>query len=269
MITTVKASENIYEKANTVVKGEDILTQIKNGNDIYLDNCSIVGELDINKINLDTVKDLHLENGFPKKTYLMIGRKVSAINNNITVINSKFEEPIIFSYIVFSQNVSFHGTSFNSVDFNYSNFIKNSDFSQAIFNGAANFIDARFHNANYKPKIFINETTAMFGNINESGFNSVTFNSIADFSFAEFYNADFSNAHFANRADFSNAVFDSTADFSRYTLFAKDADFSNAIFYGAADFSAADYATEPIDYEKELPKLRNSLEEDTDSKLVI
>jgi hypothetical protein len=53
--TATQASE--YREVNTTVKADDILQHIANGDDIYLTNCRIVGELDASNIKLETVPD--------------------------------------------------------------------------------------------------------------------------------------------------------------------------------------------------------------------
>lgn len=51
--TAAHATE--FRKTDTEVKAEEILKHIERGDDIVIDNCSIVGEFNVSKINLKTV----------------------------------------------------------------------------------------------------------------------------------------------------------------------------------------------------------------------
>ena len=53
--TAAQAAE--YKEVDKEVNASDILIHIEKGDNINLDNCSIVGELDISKIKLETVQN--------------------------------------------------------------------------------------------------------------------------------------------------------------------------------------------------------------------
>jgi len=109
---------------------------VRNGDDVNLTNCRIVGELNLSKIQLKTVTITDLR----------------IIMNNIAIEDSKFENKIDFSNVQFNNTVSFkkpffknsadfqEADFFNSANFHDTNFNKDANFSGAIINDTSNFI---------------------------------------------------------------------------------------------------------------------------------
>jgi hypothetical protein len=117
----------------------------------------------------------------------------------------------------------------NYVSFEYSTFLKNTNFSGAIFNGGAYFKSATF-----------NDKTA-FSTIlyDVADFESTTFNGEADFEEATFFcKAYFNHTHFNGKVNFSSAGFNEKVDFQSAS-FTGETDFRSATFNGLTSFKSA------------------------------
>lgn len=55
LLLSTGAQATEYKEVNTEVNASSITEHVENSDDIYLDNCSIVGELNTSKIKLETV----------------------------------------------------------------------------------------------------------------------------------------------------------------------------------------------------------------------
>lgn len=225
-----------YREVNTEVRAEDILKHIENGDDIYVDNCSIVGELNISKIELETVPNPNfnqlLSQGVEKETILIFTEfreNLSIIEGNITIKNTIIENSLDFSNAQFRNSVEFSETSFcNSTNFvgtyfyNFVNFTDTTfndyvDFSGTYFNCYANFYRIDFKSSvNFFNAYFSDTADFSVVNFNDFvNFSGVTFNGLAYFYGACFYdNANFSVTTFKDSVDFSGVSFYSIAYFT-------------------------------------------------------
>lgn len=231
LLFSMVAQANEYREANTEVKAEEILKHIENGDNIILDNCSIVGELNVSKINLKTVPnpdfDKLASEGAITESHevtrievmpggvfhqIKLNENLRVIESNITIINSIFIDNLDLSNVQFKNCAIFENTNFISDAYFYETDFNNyTDFSNANFNSIASFFAANFSG----PTEFL----------------YVNFMSDAYFFQANFNNhADFSGAYFNSYAGFSRATFRNDADFS--TDFSWAYFNSDAYFYG-------------------------------------
>ncbi len=227
--STVSAIE--YRKVDSEIKAEDILKQIENETDIYLENCSIVGELDLSEVNLETIPN-------PKfKPYLEdygVSEELKIIESNIIIKNSIFKNDIDFSNVLFNNSSQFKRTHFDSANFMGASFNNSAYFRKASFNNSAYFTEANFNGANFGGANFSNSANFERTSFNKSAyFREVNFSNSANFVGVSFNNS----AHFTE-ANFSNSTYFTEANFN-------DAYFWNASFNDAnferANFNDADF----------------------------
>src|SRR5208337_3178034 len=90
---TVKATE--YKKVNTEVNAENILIHMEKGDEINLMNCSIVGELNVNKIR-------YSETMFNEAIHeIGYNGNLRVIKSPITIEKSTFKNKVNFSNVQF------------------------------------------------------------------------------------------------------------------------------------------------------------------------
>jgi hypothetical protein len=158
------------------VPAKDILEQIENGEDIYLENVRITGEFNLS-------------------------RKI--VKNELTIKDSVFENDVDFYGTEFNKPLDFSDTEFSGkADFNCASFG-----SAAFFSGANFYGDAFFRNANFYGD-------AIIGIVPNSA-HITSFNGAAFFSGANFYgDAIFFATRFDNYASFDNAKFNGNVYFN-------------------------------------------------------
>jgi hypothetical protein len=214
--TAAQATE--YRKINTEVQAEDILKSIENNDDVYLESCLIIGELNISKIKLKTIKSPFVDK-YKKEGLAPIGlnENLSIIESNITIKKSIFEDSFLFSNVVFKGPTDFSMTTFNTyTTFSLSNFNNSANFSMAYFNSSVDLSDTNFYSS--------------------ANFNEAIFNDSAYFTFSNFYDyASFIHVNFNDSAHFLSTNFNNSADFY-WTNFNNSAQFSYTNFYGPVDF---------------------------------
>jgi hypothetical protein len=274
LLCSASAQATEYREVNKKINASDILTHIERGDDILIDNCSIVGELDVSKIKLESVPN-------PRQAKIWIEElmdDINSVDSKIEIKNSIFENGIKFSDVLFQKPlifkdvkikgpVDFSDTTFNciadykgendsshtpfagSADFDGLSFYGPVDFSYSTFNGFASFY-ARFNeSADFAQTTFNGD--AYFSNSKFNGgvdFSDSIFNESADFSDTRFIrSADFSDSTFIRSADFSDSTFNESADFSDLmfngnayfdrTIFEDSNKFTDSTFNESADFS--------------------------------
>ncbi len=217
IIVTANGSGPEIKKVNA----SDILEKLALGNSVSYKDASIVGDLDLGRLNL---------------TPNNYGNKVIA--SKISITNSTFENKVNFAGYQFASTVDFSGTTF----------IGDADFAESDFTGKANFdgaqflSDADFYSADFADIDCIGATF-----YKKSNFNSTTFNI--------YYSSEFDNTRFKGYAGFMAAVFrgytyftgtefDGYANFLR-SEFYQETRFDDAKFLGYANFNESrfkDYA---------------------------
>ena len=214
------------------VPASDILEQIKNGEDIYLENVRITGELDLSKIELKTVPIARtwwqIEEFGLEEEFKIVKSKITITNsvfeNDVDFSNTQFRKPLDFSDTEFSCKTDFRGVHFSErVDFVKTSFSDYADFRGANFSGHAEFRDANFSG--------------------HAEFRGANFSGYADFRGAIFSSyADFWNASFSDYADFGGVGFNGWAEFSGAN-FSGDTDFGGANFIIGAIFSGVSFSS--------------------------
>ena len=208
----------------TEVNASDILEKIENGEDIFLENVWITGDLNVSKIELKTV-DLNYE--------------LRVVESQIIIKDSVFENDVDFSNAQLKKSVNFADTSVKgTIDFRGSHLSGDADFRSAIFTGDANFRHAIFTgDANFGFANFTGDANFQHAKFNgDTDFWSAIFTGDADFGYAIFTgDADFRFANFNGDANFGFANFNGDANF-QLAEFTGDTDFGYAIFTGDADF---------------------------------
>lgn len=245
----VKADE--YREVDKEVSASDILTHIERGDSVNIDNCTIIGELNISKIKLKTIPnqivyptvydtdDPELGGFYSPNYYEMMGSKESLrlIYSDIKIINSIFKDDTNFSYVIFNRSADFSRSKFNdSAYFRATTFNTDTEFRVATFNSSTDFGSATFNNS------------ADFGGATFNSyllFGSATFNKPSDFSNSKFKGSSyFTCSKFNDAVDFSYTIFNDFANFNSVTFNSsanRAVDFSYAVFNNSADFRASTF----------------------------
>ncbi len=269
-----------YRKTNEEVKAEEILKHIENGDDIYLQNCNIIGELNVSKIKLKTVpipyNDVlsdyraHL---YSEKIFYGVNKNLSIIKSNISIKDSTFENELDFSTAQFNNTVSFEKTIFNKfADFHWVNFNNSAKFWAVTFNNSADFGGTIFNNSVFFIGAYFNKSTdfSMTQFIKYASFYLATFNNSVDFSHLNFQGyAEFFRVNFNNFASFTPVIFSKGADFSQ-THFNNSADFNETNFFGSsAYFEGANFSNSVYFYKSKFNGLNNFSGPETPEKVVL
>lgn len=182
------------------VSASQLLTAIADQEEVLLNQCTITGTLDINRL-FDTAEKFHTE----KLTF-------HEKNDHKTLV---FSQPLVFDKCTFEENVVFAGpwSEPDSVTVKFE--------ADIIFNSSTFKGQARFRNASF---------------CKTAGFDGCSFDGIATFKNACFKNdAKFRTTVFNGYCLLGNAIFHSSARFAN-THFAKGANFSAVKFLGQTDF---------------------------------
>jgi len=220
VLVVLAMSAGVQAQELREVPASEILEKIQAGEDVYLENVRITGELDISKIELETVpiartwveEYLGLKEKFGSVIESKITIKDSIFETDVNFYNTRFREPLNFQNISFLGKTGFGGASFGGyANFGYADFGGDADFGYASFGGYANFRYADFGGD-------------------------------ATFWYTDFGgDADFRYASFDGDTDFRYASFDGDTYFP-YASFGGDVDFWSASFDGDADFGSASFS---------------------------
>ena len=244
MSMSTQATE--YRENNTEVNASDISKHIENGDDIYLDSCRIIGELNVSKMKLEIITNTSIIGDV-----IYIGRSNSKIENKILIYDSVFEKGLDFSNSLFKAPISFNGSTFNdSVDFSGSTFNSSTNFTNTKFRGPVDLCDSTFNGPvdfstlehDGRIHIYVEETPGLLSIYPETeflesaDFRSSTFNSFVRFDRVIFYNdVRFDLVKFNSDVSLTKSTFNGPTDFI-YSSFNSPADFRESIFYGPSDF---------------------------------
>ena len=223
------------------VPAKDILEQIENGEDVYLDHVHVTGVLDLSKIELERV---YIERS-ERQLFWGLKEEIKPVKSHITITNSVFSNNVDFHNAQFRKKIDFHGTTFSyktnfrgaifgdGVNFMYASFGDDANFESVSFGGYANFWYASFSgNIGFKDASF-----SSYAN-----FRDATFGGDVDFAFASFSDdANFEDTDFSGYADFEVEIFNGRAYFA-YANFSCDANFASAIFSEGANFMHATFS---------------------------
>lgn len=273
-------TEDNSEIKLTEIPASDILEKIKKGEPVEYDHVTIIGDLDLNKLDLPKENEMHFLNS-PIKVIN------SKIVGNVNFRNTIFRQQPDFSSTDFRWHANFRGAVFGkypftgpifekttfsgNVTFGGATFGGSAHFEKAIFRGYAFFKGATFNEvALFKGAIFEKATftkDASFIGLDswEAYFDGATFENVTFISSANFENttfiglANFKNVAFKSEANFENATFSQIARLTRerYTgpyvrgcpMFIGNATFKNATFNFYANFEKARF-NQDADFEK-------------------
>ena len=192
-----------FQREKQRISASDILEQIASGREIRLNQCSVSGDLDINRL---FVKD----EGFDTSDL--------AQHTTDEKTTLALTQPIFFSSCVFEGNVVF-APAWDKPDQLEVIFKRDVVFNSSSFSGQTRFSGASFHGL--------------------AGFDGCTFQRIATFRSATFHSrAMCRTAVFDGYALFDSSVFCSEARFTN-TAFGKGGNFTRVKFKGSTDFSGA------------------------------
>ncbi|MDD3860366.1 MAG: hypothetical protein PHW83_09230 [Bacteroidales bacterium] len=225
-------NDNAYGQNVSVKK---ILKEINSGNDIYIEDAIIEGDIDFR-----TLDNISKENKNLKCCY---------INQSLCFVNCTFTGKIIMSgagieedfiKTCFIKGVTFKNCIFKS-DITASNceFRGLTDFSNSIFESKSDFVGVYFAN---KEVFFTECSFNEDANFSNSKFNgNVSFFKTVFTKYSYFQNmiiegnAIFANCIFASYTDFSSAVFRGISNFN-YVAFREKVILNYVNFYGRVDF---------------------------------
>ena len=265
VLVVLAMSAGIQAQELREVPASEILEKIQAGEDVNYTNVRVTGELDVRRIDLETVPIARTQ--FEIKVGLKEELKI--VESEIIIINSVFENDVYFSNTQFRKTLNFQNTSFFGSYFNGAHFNSYAKFRGANFNNQAYFLSASFNDrvsftgANFSAfAIFMNAT---FSDNIDSACVDVALDEMeldACFWYANFNDALFENAKFYGTVSFCGANFNEKAvfrhvSFDRFVSF-QDVDFNggavfknatfsvrtsfwSAVFNGDADFENADF----------------------------
>ena len=247
------------------VFASDILYKIQKGEPIYYDHVRIIGELDLDTIDLPLD---HQERNEYHKAVLNLPDESKVISSSIVITYSKFDAYTNFYNIIFkdkiclerstfNQNANFIGCLFESdANFGGTQFEERASFQGSRFNRPAYFPYSQFKkNVYFTESLFLSaffEKSRFEGDVN---FNATRFENNADFTESLFENANFVMSRFDGDATFWKCQFKGNANFGDEFLLPTEfarADFGKSEFkmdanfdishFGHADFSGATFS---------------------------
>ena len=223
------------------VPASEILGKIQAGEDVNYTNVRVTGELDLSRIELETVS---VERTWREIEYFGLKEESKLLESKITIKDSIFETDVNFQNTQFRECFNFQNTSFlGKTDFNVTIFGCDAHFEDVCFVGDAHFEDARFGgSAHFEDANFVGDANFRDANfVGDAYFEYARFGGSAHFKYASFgIGAYFYGASFGGDADFWSAIFVFYTNFE-YASFGGDADFEYASFGGDADFEYANF----------------------------
>jgi uncharacterized protein YjbI with pentapeptide repeats len=138
-------------------------TDIQKDESVEYDHVRVIGDLDVNKLNLAAKR-------FEEAEELIF------VSASIKITNSTFNDKVDFSNTVF-QNLFFRNTTFSSADFSKATFMGYADFGEATFRRITEFSEALFMgDADFSKATFVGDA-----DFNESTFGGeIKFNNEED-----------------------------------------------------------------------------------------
>ena len=216
----------------TEIPASEILDKILKGEPVEYDHVRVIGDLDVDKLDLPTKHVLIRE--IPK-----LSEKRKVVYSSIKIINSTFNGEVKFGNIFFEDPIYFENTKFNmEANFWGAIFNKKVFISSATFSGAAYFNEAAFRKYTWFSKTTFNDYAWFDGAIFSKNvlFNRGTFD----------WDAAFDRATFGEGAVFSGATFNGDASFVKATfsggIMYRGVVFEGAIFEGDAHFNEATFS---------------------------
>lgn len=200
-----------------VILASDVLAKINAVQPAEFDNCTIVGDLNLNALDIE--EQLHFN-------------------------HTLFQDLVSFNFSSFEGTAYFIGSNFKKTAyFISSKFNSYAYFADSNFEGPAYFIDssfrdiANFNHSNFNnPAYFIASRFTGAAEFNNSNFNDNTY--FIDSEFKD--TAGFGYSNFNGAADLGYSNYEGAADFS-YSNFKDISAFGYSNFNGATDFSHSNF----------------------------
>ena len=191
----------IFEREKQNVTASQILQALVNGEDIKLNQCTITGVLDVNRL-------------FEPAEKFQVQKLTTRQHNQTTILT--IIQSIVFDKCVFEENVVFCGP-WSETEKVCAEFNQDVIFNSSVFRGQGRFRNAVF--------------------CGTAGFDGCSFDGVSTFKNARFCkDAKFRTATFGGYFLCGNAVFESSARFTN-SHFTKGANFSEVRFAADADFN--------------------------------
>jgi Pentapeptide repeats (9 copies) len=158
------------------VNSNEILAEIQNGEPVKYDHVVIVGDLDLDKLNLTTIPVTRRKE-IEELGELDVSNNVKLIVSPITIYNSKIEGVVKFDNAFFDKPIYFIKTTFNnSSSFIGSQFNETADFEDALFNHNAYFIYSQFDkDINFKRSEFSKLADFRWSQLEGTEFKAIRF----------------------------------------------------------------------------------------------
>jgi len=189
-----------FQREKQNVSASDLLQALADGEDIRLNQCTITGAVDLNRL-FDPGENFHTEQ--------------LTLRQNQTCRLLLLPQTIVFDKCTFEENVVFAGP-WSEPDSLSVEFKSDVIFNSSIFKGQTRFRNAVFYGT--------------------AGFDGCTFDGIVTFKNAAFHGeAKFRTATFNGYCLLGNAAFEASARFAN-THFTKGANFAEVKFLGKTDF---------------------------------
>ena len=135
--------EGSSENALQEVQASEILTKIEEGEPVEYDHVKVIGDLDLNKLDLP-IK--HVNRTSFQIESLGLSETSKVVSSRIRINDSVFDGMVAFNNIMFNEPIDVSGSNFTkNADFRYATFSGFADFRYATFSGDAYFGGATFN----------------------------------------------------------------------------------------------------------------------------
>lgn len=229
----------------TAVSASEVLAKIQYSKPVEYNHVVIIGDLDLNKLNLST---RHMDRSYlgnigsykgspmPKDPIMLVRSPIRIINSmidgDVNFNNTIFENPITFDGVRFNRSVTFLGSFFRGpASFQISKFCEDADFLFSNFTGAVSF-----EGSNFTKKAIFSDSS--FNGSVDFGFSS--FNGIASFDWSSFDSNTIFSSDFATDASFDMSHFNGYTSFSG-SRFKGPAFFQGASFLESLDLTGISF----------------------------
>ncbi len=210
-----------------------ILKKIQNNDPVRYDHVRIVGDLDLNELDLPTENIERIEPVARKGEKL---EKIRFIKSKITIMDSIIGN-LNFEGAIFDKGITFRGSQFEYANFRGSQFRNFADFMYVKFNHA----DGKGY-ANFREVQFCGEAIFYVAEFDKVNFLNAQFNGNANFQAALFFkfHAIFEGTKFSRTSDFSKSRFNASASFDKAQFYG-DVFFDESKFLEGASFGKAQF----------------------------
>jgi hypothetical protein len=227
---------SVQAEPSRVVPAEEMLKKIELGQPVEYDSVTIVGDLNISKLELPRV---FVARTYVEKEYLSLTENAKLVVSPINITGCLILGSLNLTGTVLQENLTFENTKIKgSVYLRGTHFRRAAFFQGAQFNQTAYFREAQFNQTAYFRDAQFNQTADFwYAQFNQNAyFRDAQFNQNAYFRYTQFnQNADFGGTQFNQTAGFWYAQFNQTANFGG-TQFNQTAGFWYAQFNQTADF---------------------------------